>query len=84
MDRSKNEEVDALVKVAARGDLMPLDVFFQIIEAPIVRDHDGHRIISLIMTEDLRATSPFTYKDTITLQTKSRPKDSSTEVMASP
>jgi hypothetical protein len=55
VDRSKNEVADALAKVAVRGDPMPSNVFFQIIEASIVRDPDGHRIISLIMTEDWRA-----------------------------
>jgi hypothetical protein len=54
VDRSKNEEADALVKVAARGDPMPLNVFFQIIEALVVRDPNGHKTITLIMTEDWR------------------------------
>jgi hypothetical protein len=54
MDQSKNEEAEAdtLAKATARGNLMPSDIFFQIIEASVVRDPYGHRIISLIMTED--------------------------------
>jgi hypothetical protein len=52
VDRSKNEESDALAKAAARGDPMPSDVFFQIIEALVVRDPNGQRILSLIMIED--------------------------------
>jgi phage terminase Nu1 subunit (DNA packaging protein) len=41
IDRSKNEEANALAKAAARGYPMPSDVFFQIVEAPIVRHPDG-------------------------------------------
>jgi hypothetical protein len=37
VDLSKNEEADALAKAAARGDPLPSDVFFQIIEALVVR-----------------------------------------------
>jgi hypothetical protein len=33
---------------------MPAEVFFQIVEAPVVEDPDGQRIISLIMTENWR------------------------------
>jgi phage terminase Nu1 subunit (DNA packaging protein) len=52
VDKRKNEQANALVKAAATGDPMPSDVFFQINEAPVVRDTDRHIIISLIMTED--------------------------------
>jgi hypothetical protein len=55
VDKSKNEETDALAKAATRGDPMSSDVFFQIVEDPIVRDPDGQRIISLIMTKGWRA-----------------------------
>jgi ribonuclease HI len=54
VDKSKNKYTDALAKATAR-DPMPSDVLFQKIESPIVRDPDGHIIISLIMTKDWRA-----------------------------
>jgi hypothetical protein len=55
IDRNKNEEAEALMKAAARGDPKPSDVFSQVIEALIVREQDGHKDLSLIMTKDWRA-----------------------------
>jgi hypothetical protein len=53
IDMGKNEEVDALAKASARGDPLLSDVFYQIIEAPMVRQPDeGPRLINLIMIED--------------------------------
>ena len=76
VDRGKNEE--ALVKAAARGGPMPSYVFFQIINAPIVRDPDGHMIISLIMTEDWRAPIALYLQGHYCLRTKPRLKGSNT------
>jgi hypothetical protein len=56
VDRTRNEEADALAKAA--------DVFYHVIGTPAVRspeglqitnDSEGHRIVNLIMTEDWRA-----------------------------
>jgi hypothetical protein len=55
IDKNKNEEADAFAKTAARGDPMPSDVSFQVIEAPVVREPDGQRIVRFIMTKDWRA-----------------------------
>jgi ribonuclease HI len=64
VDRAKNEEAGALAKVAARGEVLPSDVFYHVIGTPAVRspeglqitnDTEGHRIVNLIMTEDWRA-----------------------------
>jgi hypothetical protein len=64
VDRTKNEEADALAKAAAKGEVLPSDVFYHVIGTPAVRnpkglqitqDTEGHRIINLIMTEDWRA-----------------------------
>lgn len=53
-----------LAKATARGDHLPSDVFFHVIGTPMVRnpeglkiieDPEGTRIVSLIMTKDLRA-----------------------------
>jgi hypothetical protein len=53
IDRGKNEEVDALANGTARGNRLPYDVFYQKIEALMVKQlDDGPRIISLITTED--------------------------------
>jgi hypothetical protein len=62
---NKNEEVDMLAKVAAKGDPLPSDMCFHTIGTPDVRNpeglqitqnSDGHRIVHLIMTEDWFAT----------------------------
>jgi hypothetical protein len=62
--QAKNEEADALAKAAARGEVLPSDVFYHVIGTPVVRtpeglqitnDIEGHRIVNLIMTEDWRA-----------------------------
>jgi hypothetical protein len=54
--RGKNDEADALAKPTTRGDPLLYDVFYQIIEATVVRQPDeGPRIVSPIMTEDWRA-----------------------------
>jgi ribonuclease HI len=64
VDRTRNEEVDALAKAAARGEALPSNVFYHVIGTPAVRsleglqitnDAEGHRIVYLIMTEDWRA-----------------------------
>jgi ribonuclease HI len=64
VDRTKNEEADALAKAAARGETLPSDVFYHVISTPAVRspeglqitnNTEGHRIVNLIMTEDWRA-----------------------------
>jgi ribonuclease HI len=64
VDRAKNEEADALAKAAARGEVLPSDVFYHVIGMPAVRspeglqitnDTEGHRIVNLIMTKDWRA-----------------------------
>jgi ribonuclease HI len=60
VDRARNEEVDVLAKVAARGETFPSDVFYHVIGTPTVRnlegllvtnDAEGHHIINLIRTE---------------------------------
>jgi ribonuclease HI len=64
VDRTRNEEVDALAKAVARGETLPSDVFYHIVGTPAVHnleglqvtnDVEGHRIVNLIMTEDWRA-----------------------------
>jgi ribonuclease HI len=64
VDRAKNEEADTLAKAAAKGEVLPSDVFYHVIGTPavhnpeglqITQDADGHRIVNLIMTEDWRA-----------------------------
>jgi ribonuclease HI len=64
VDRARNEEADALAKVAARGEALPSDVFYHVIGTPAVRspeglqittNAEGHRIVNLIMTEEWRA-----------------------------
>jgi ribonuclease HI len=64
VDRTRNEEADALAKVAARGETLPSDVFCHVVGTPAVHnleglqvtnDAEGHRIVNLIMTEDWRA-----------------------------
>jgi ribonuclease HI len=64
MDRTRNEEADALAKAVARGETLPSNVFYHVIGTPAVRnpeglqvtnDTEGHRIINLIMTKDWRA-----------------------------
>jgi ribonuclease HI len=61
VDRTRNEEADALAKAAARGEALPSDVFYHVIGTPavhnleglqITNDVEGHRIVNLIMTED--------------------------------
>jgi ribonuclease HI len=64
VDRAKNEEANTLAKAAARGEVLPSDVFYHVIGTPAVRspeglqitnDTEGHHIVNLIMTEDWRA-----------------------------
>jgi ribonuclease HI len=64
VDHTKNEEADALAKVAAKCEALPSDVFYHFIGTPAVRnleglqitnDAEGHRIVNLIMAEDWRA-----------------------------
>jgi hypothetical protein len=64
VDRAKNEEADALTKVAAKGEALPSDVFYHVIGTPavynpeglqITQDTQGHHIVNLIMAKDWRA-----------------------------
>jgi ribonuclease HI len=64
VDRSRNEEADALAKAAARGEALPSNVFYHVIGTPVVRNPEGlqittnvegHHIVNLIMAEDWRA-----------------------------
>jgi hypothetical protein len=64
VERNKNEEVDVLAKAAAKGEALPSDVFYHVIDTPAIRnpeglqitqDTEGHRIVNLIMAEDWRA-----------------------------
>jgi ribonuclease HI len=64
VDRTRNEEADALAKAAARGEALSSDVFYHVINTLAVRspeglqitnDTEGHRIVNLIMAEDWRA-----------------------------
>jgi ribonuclease HI len=64
VDRSRNEEADALAKAAARGEALPSDVFYHVIGTPAIRNLEGLqittnagglRIVNLIMAEDWRA-----------------------------
>jgi hypothetical protein len=64
VDRNKNEEADTFAKAAAMGEGLLSDVFYHIIDTPVVRspeglqitqDAKGHRIVNLIMAEDWRA-----------------------------
>jgi hypothetical protein len=64
VDRAKNEEADALAKVATKGEALPSDVFYHVIGTPavcnpeglqITQDTQGHHIVNLIMAEDWRA-----------------------------
>jgi hypothetical protein len=49
----ENEETDALVEAMARGDPLSSNLFYQIIETPIVKEPDeGPKVISLIMIEN--------------------------------
>jgi hypothetical protein len=43
VDRAKNEEADALAKVAARGEALPSDVFYHVIGTPAVRSPEGSK-----------------------------------------
>jgi hypothetical protein len=63
VDRARNEEADALAKAAAKGEALPSDVFYHVIDTLAVRnpeglqitqDAEGHRIVNLIMAEDWR------------------------------
>jgi hypothetical protein len=64
VDRTRNDEADALAKAAARGETLPSDMFYHIIGTPAIRNPEGlqvtnnakgHHIVNLIMTEDWRA-----------------------------
>lgn len=53
IDRGKNKEANTLAKGVDRSDPLPFNVFYPVIEAPIVWQPDiGPRIVSLIMIED--------------------------------
>jgi ribonuclease HI len=41
VDRARNEEADALVKAAARGEALPSDVFYHVIGTPAVCNPEG-------------------------------------------
>jgi hypothetical protein len=64
IDRSKNEEANALAKAAAKGEAFPSNVFYHVIDTPavcnleglqITQDTEGHHIVNFIMAEDWRA-----------------------------
>lgn len=40
IERGKNEEADLQAKITIRGELITLDVFYQVIEIPFVRQID--------------------------------------------
>jgi ribonuclease HI len=44
VDRAKNEEADALAKAATKGEALPSDVFYHIIDAPAVHNPEGLQI----------------------------------------
>jgi hypothetical protein len=61
VDHNKNEEAGALAKVVGKGEPLPFDVFYHVIDTPavcnpeglqITQDTEGHHIDNLIMTED--------------------------------
>jgi ribonuclease HI len=63
VDHARNEEADALAKAAAKGEVLPSNVFYHVIGTPAVRnpeglqitnDADSHRIVNIIMAEDWR------------------------------
>jgi hypothetical protein len=54
--KCKNEEDDVISKDNSKGQTLPSDVFYQVIEAPFVRQpNKGQRTIDIIMNEDYRA-----------------------------
>jgi ribonuclease HI len=56
IERNKNEEADELAKAAARKEVIPLDVFFQVIEDPSVKTVEPEpRLVNIIQGEDWRA-----------------------------
>jgi hypothetical protein len=52
--RDDNNEVDKLAKVAARNQEMPLDVFFEIIKEPFIKETKP-KIVNVTETPDWRA-----------------------------
>jgi ribonuclease HI len=53
IERNKNEEADELAKAAARKEVIPLDVFFQVIEDPSVKIVEPEpRLVNIIQGED--------------------------------
>jgi hypothetical protein len=44
VDRNKNEEANVLAKAAAKGEALPFDVFYHVIDTPAVRNPEGLQI----------------------------------------
>jgi hypothetical protein len=56
IDRAKNEEVDVLAKFATRGDPLPSDILYKVIEVPFIRQPCVEVIpVNMISQEDWRA-----------------------------
>ena len=62
IEKNKNEEADTLAKATTKREPLPSDVFYHIVSTPAVRNPEGlqitqvadrHRIVNLIMAEDL-------------------------------
>jgi ribonuclease HI len=56
IERAKNTDADELAKAAAKKELLPLDVFFQVVEDPSVKIVEQEaRMINVVQGEDWRA-----------------------------
>jgi ribonuclease HI len=57
IDRNKNDEVGALAKATARGDPLPSDVFYRIMDKPAIIHPDfDPKAVNFIMPEDWRGS----------------------------
>jgi ribonuclease HI len=53
IERTKNEEADELTKVAVKRTVIPLDVFFQLIEDPSIKTAEPEpRMVNVTQGED--------------------------------
>jgi hypothetical protein len=53
IERAKNVEVDELAKAASKKAVLPLDVFFQVVEDPSVKTIEPEpRMINVVQGED--------------------------------
>jgi ribonuclease HI len=56
IERAKNPDADELAKAAAKKELLPLDVFFQVVEDPSVKTVEQEaRMINVVQGEDWQA-----------------------------